>query len=320
MVDTRSEVNVPEDRSRLVVLECARHRADINVALDSIRKDRVVLIQNVFADDADNVIHGIANGLGLAEDLSLQAGYVRLYRHRHNIGKFFMSVNERFDYQFIPPHSEGSTAQRMQLAAFFCYENSTDGGESILMNVDGSSKVWPSLREKVRRGKLLQSKPLTQREVLRARGQYALNLPEDLLRDDDQIVQEQETQIPGLSVVEVLAKPEKAHSHVLGSDMYVYWDTVSSIDIDSAVEYMHLLKQCGLLKEPDGGLDLKQLDSQASRRIWHSGVDYSQLFRCKITVKLAPGDLVIQNNFTWAHAANNWSPDSGTRNIAASFA
>jgi len=33
-----------------------------------------------------------------------------------------MSVNERNDYQFIPPHSEGNHLMNMQLAAFFCYE------------------------------------------------------------------------------------------------------------------------------------------------------------------------------------------------------
>jgi hypothetical protein len=324
MADTRQEVsigvNIPEDRNRLVVLECDRHRSDINTALDSIRKDQVVLIRNVFADEADGVIHGIANGLGLAEDLSLQAGYVRLYPHRHNIGKFFMSVNERLDYQIVTPHSEGSTAQLMHLAVFYCYENSTDGGESILMNVDASSKVWQSLREKRRRGKLLPSKTLTQREIMRVRGQYALNLPYDLLKDDDQILQEQETQIPGLSVAEVLAKPEKVHSRILGTDMYVYWDTVSNIDRDSAVEYWRLLKQWGLLKEPAGGLDLDHLDTQTPFRIYNSGLDFSQLFKCKITVKLTPGDLIVQNNFTWTHAAANWSPGSGTRRVAASFA
>src|SRR5215469_12428472 len=124
MVDNRNEVYVPEDRSRLMVLE----RTDISVALESIKKDMVILIRNVSADEVDDLIHGIANGLGLAEDLSLQAGYVRLYRHRHNVGKYFMTVNERHDYQFVAPHSEGSRSQRMQLSSFYCHENSTDGG------------------------------------------------------------------------------------------------------------------------------------------------------------------------------------------------
>lgn len=320
MVDARSEVYVPEDRSRLMVLGHERCGTDISVAIESIKNDMVVLVQNVSAEEAENFVHGIADGFGLAEELALQASYVELYRHRRNIGKYSMSVNERLEYQFIPPHSEGGTTQPMQLASFFCYENSTDGGESILMNVNDSSDSWPSLREPRRRGRLLPPRILTEREVRRARGQYFLNLPEDLLRDDDQILSEQETGIPGLSVVEVLAKLEKVYSRILHSNLYVYWDTVSSGDIDAPVEYMLLLRQSGLLREPDGGLGLSRMDSQAPRRIWRSGVKLSELFKCKITIKLGPGDLIVQNNFTWTHAANNWSPGSGTRNVVASFA
>jgi hypothetical protein len=320
MVDTQTKAAVPEDRGRLVVLQHGHDRSNINVALASIKKDMVVLIRNLSADESEHVMHAIAGGFGLAEELALQASYVELYRHRHNIGKYSMSVNERLDYQFIPPHSEGGRTQPLQLAAFYCYENSTDGGESILMNVADSTSAWASLREPVRRGRLLQPRELTERELRRARGQYFLNLPNDLLREDDQVLEEQETKIPGLSVVQALAKIEKAHSRVLDSNLYVYWDTVSSADFDSAVEYLQLLKQCGLLKEPDGGLDLNRLDSQGTRRMFHSGVTFSELFKCKITIKLAPGDLIIQNNFTWTHAANNWSPGSGIRNIAASFA
>ena len=319
MTDTSTELRVPEDPSRLRVLVNGRDR-NVNIAVESIRKDMVVLIRNLSADESENALHAVAEGFGLAEELALQASYVELYRHRHNTGKYSMSVNERADYQFVPPHSEGGRTQPLQLAAFYCYENSTDGGESIVMNVADSSSAWASLREPVRRGRMLQPRALTEREVRRARGQYSLNLPEDLLRDDDQVLEEHETKIPGFSVVDVLAKVEKAHSRILDSDLYVYWDTVSSTDFDSAVEYLELLKECGLLKEPDGPLDLNRLDSQAPRRMWHSGVRFTELFKCKITIKLAPGDLIVQNNFTWAHSANNWSPGSGVRNITASFA
>jgi hypothetical protein len=30
--------------------------------------------------------------------------------------------------------------------------------------------------------------------------------------------------------------------------------------------------------------------------------------------------LIIQNNLTWTHAVNNWSPGSGLRKVAAAFA
>ena len=40
----------------------------------------------------------------------------------------------------------------------------------------------------------------------------------------------------------------------------------------------------------------------------------------KIVRKLEPGDLVIMNNQTWTHAANNWSPGSGVRRIGVAIA
>ncbi|MBZ5494662.1 MAG: hypothetical protein LAO76_27360 [Acidobacteriia bacterium] len=310
---------IREDTARLVIIEHGDRAVDMDLAVESLKKDLVVLVQNLSAEQADHVMHQIAEKLGLSDALSLQAGMAGFHGHRHNISKYFMSVNKRTDYQFITPHSEGSSFVGMQLATFYCYENTTDGGETILMNVDDSSHAWRCVRERVMRGKL-GNKPLARHEILRAKGLYQLNLPDDVLRDDDQILQEHETKIPGLTVVEVLAKPEPAYSAVLNRKVNVYWDSIDGADLDSVPEYARLLAQSGLLKEPPGGLELRQLDPEADRRIWHSGVRYTELFKCKITRKLAPGDLVIQNNMTWAHSASNWSPGSGTRKIAASFA
>jgi hypothetical protein len=207
----------------------------------------------------------------------------------------------------------------MQLAAFYCYENSTDGGETILMNVDGSSAIWQSLRENVRRGRVL-SRSLSSSEIARVRGLYQVNMPGDALRDDDQILEERSTDIPGLTIFNVLAKPKKTYSRILSRDLYVLWDSISNIDGDSANQYTNLLRQCGLLKEPPGGLDLQKMDNTFVRHVWRSGVDYSQIFKCKITLKLSPGDFLIQNNLTWAHSVSNWSPGSGRRKMAVSFA
>jgi len=291
---------------------------DLDFVLESLRQDRVVLVQKVGTEQADMVIYEVAGRLGLRDALELQAGLAGLFGHRHNLGKHFMTVNKRSDYQFVTPHSEGSCFTGMQLASFFCYENSTDGGETILMNVNDSGSGWQTVRERVKRGRL--GRPLAQHEIVRARGLYQLNLPADTLRFDDEILQEKETKIPGLTVVEVLAKPVKTYSRVLDRDLNVFWSGIDSADFDSASEYGRMLRQSGLLREPPGGLELRQLDSIAALRVWHSGVKYEQLFKCKITYKLEPGDLVILNNLTWAHAVNNWSPDSGTRKIAASFA
>jgi hypothetical protein len=311
--------SICEDLSKLVTIEYDNSKIDLDLVVESLRQDRVVLVQKVGAEQADSVIYEVAGSLGLRDALELQAGLAGFFGHRHNIGKHFMSVNARNAYQFVTPHSEGSSFTGMQLASFFCHENSTDGGETILMNVDDSGSGWQSVREQVKRGKL-GSKLLAQHEIVRARGLYQLNLPADLLKCDDQVLREHETKISGLTVVDVLAKPVKTYSRVLDRNLNVFWSGVDSADFDSASEYVCMLRQSGLLKEPAGGLELRQLDSIADRRIWHSGVEYAQLFKCKITRKLAPGELIILNNLTWAHAANNWSPDSGERKVAASFA
>ena len=319
MADNRSELRVPEDIGKLIIMEHSSQGIDLDLVLASLRRDLVVLVRSVSADQADGVMHAVADRLGLSNALKLQAGFASFLGHRYNIGKYFMSVNNRDDYHFITPHSEGGSSIGMQLASFFCYENSTDGGETILMNVDDSSEVWQSLRESVKKGRLTSGR-LPAHEIARARALYRVNLPADTLKEDDQILEERRTEIAGLTVAEVLAKPIKTYSCILDRKLYAYWDTVGSIDFDSAQEYAHLLRRCGLLREPAAGLDVSQMDNAADRRVWHSGVSYALLFKCKITRKLAPGELVIQNNMTWTHAVTNWSPGSGTRKIAACFA
>ena len=313
------DFDIPEDLSKLVTIEHGSQGADLNVILTSLKKDFVVLVRNVAAKQMDQLLYKVTQKLGLSDRLELQAGFAELYGHRQNIGKYFMTVNSRSDYQFISPHSEGTSSAEMQLASFYCYENSTNGGETILMNVDGETAAWQTLREKVIRGRPL-SRPLSSDEVKRARVLYGLRLPDDILRDDDQIVTEITSNIPGLSLVEVLARPVQTYSCILDRNLYAYWDSVASIDHDLSSAYTRLLKQWGLLKQPSNGSQVYELDNAAGRRVWRSGIDYSQIFKCRITYKLRPGDLLIQNNVTWTHSASNWSPDSGPRKVAAAFA
>src|SRR5262249_10882381 len=167
--------------------------------MEWLRKDGVVFVKNLNSTDADRLMLKIASGFVLGDSLELQAGFAAHQGHRYNIGQYFMSVNKRGDYQFIPPHSEGNSFTGMQLAAFFCYENSTDGGETILMNIDDSSEMWPLLRESVSRGRMA-SGSLGSREIARARGLYRLNMPADELRNDDRILEERSTEIPGLTL------------------------------------------------------------------------------------------------------------------------
>jgi hypothetical protein len=317
--ENMDESIVAEDLSKLVTIECDQRSLDLDIVLQCLSQDLVILIQNLDAAQADNVIFKVAERLGIADSLELQASFAGFQGHRHNIGKYYMSVNKRFDYQFVTPHSEGSSFIGMQLASFFCHENSTDGGETILMNIDGRGVGWCSVREKASRAKLGIRK-LARHEIMQARGLHQLNLPEDILTDDDQVLAEHRSKIPGLTVVTVLAKPRKTYSRILDCDVNVYWDSVDSPDFDSVHEYERMLRQSALLREPPDGFELAQLDSSNQRRLWHSGIKYKQLFKSKITRKLTTGDLIILNNLTWTHAVANWSPNSGTRKIAAAFA
>jgi hypothetical protein len=179
--------------------------------------------------------------------------------------------------------------------------------------------MWESLRENTMRGRL-SSGSLVAHEILRIRGLYRLDLPADLLSDDDQILKEHRTEIPGFTLLEVMARLKRTHSRLLERKVYVLWDTIASADFDLAQQYSDLLRQAALLREPENGLELHVMDRTVKRHRWHSGVDYSQLFACKITHKMAPGDLILMNNMTWTHSAANWSPKSGVRRITASFA
>ncbi len=312
---------VPEDLSRLMVLPAQRHSSDINLIIESLKRDQVILVQNIDSDSADNLMLAIAAQLGLSESLKMQALFASSLGHRKNSGRYYMSVNKRSDYQFIPPHSEGSHFTNMQLASFYCHENSTDGGETILMNVNQSSPVWQSLRERVNRGKA--NRALTLAETNQIKVMLKLQMPEDTLKEDDEILS-QKVVTPGFTVFDVLTKPQKTHSLLLDQELYVYWDTIASIDHDSAQEFNRLLTAHDLLKLPAdssiNGSNIEKLDNAAPSRIRQFGSQYDQLFHCKITHKLKPGDFIIQNNLSWAHSVNNWTPSSGERKVTAAFA
>ena len=102
--------------------------------------------------------------------------------------------------------------------------------------------------------------------------------------------------------------------------MFAYWMTMAIADRDSIPFFVSHLRQDNLLIQQPDGLDLLKMDNGAAGRIWESGVDYNRLFKCKVIRKLAPGELLLHNNLTWAHSASNWTPDSGRREVSAAFA
>jgi hypothetical protein len=306
---------IPQDPSRLAVMDARTTGMDARRILEILKQDSVVLIRDAAVEQAEVILGDVAAKLGLLESLELQASFADFLGHRRRIGKYQMSVNKREQHEFIPPHSEGDSFINLQLASFYCFENNTDGGETVVFNLSDSSRAWQLLREKVTRV-APGSRALSSSEWLRARGLYHLRNAVGLC-PGDRILRERSCEIPGLRLVDVLALPVRSHSLILDTDRYVYWDSIASTDFDSWRAFERLLRQDGRIAE-DAASD--RLDNASSRRVWSSGVDHNVLFTCKLTLKLEPGDLLLQNNLTWAHAALGWSPNSGTRNMAAAFA
>jgi hypothetical protein len=186
------------------------------------------------------------------------------------------------------------------------------------LNVNDLSNEWNTLREtsfKISSN----DKLLSETEITALKMYYGINYPEDVLSKEDKVIKVIK-EVNGVSIVQVLSQPKKSYSKILQRQVNAYWDNISSIDFDSALEYMSLLKHCGLLVEPMFGLDIKKLDNSSDRKIWNSKVQYEELFKNKITIKLETGDLIIQNNLTWTHSASNWTPNSGRRKVVAAFA
>lgn len=302
--------------------ECSQLRsvpARPDEVLEALRDDVVALVHNLTIDDADRLLGEVADRLQLKNDLEAQAAYADFLGYRSRQSKYFMSVNGRSEYQFTTQHSEGNSVGKLQIAAFFCFDNTTDGGETILMRVDPASAAWGQVREETTRI-ALGTRPLTPAEGARAKTLYSLKSTKDYVRENDIVLNEFESSINHLKLATVLAQVEKSHSLILGRAVPTYWDTVGSVDHAALFASGEFLKENNLLRQPPDGLSLAQMDHNYSRRRWNSGVTYSELFNFRMVYRLGRGDLIVFNNLSWAHGAANWTPNSGVRRIVAAFA
>jgi hypothetical protein len=307
---------IPENKSMLKIITTDVPNFGISSIVEGLKEDKVILLKGITSKKADEIITEVADKFGLAQALEIQAGFASLHGHRENVGEKFMTVNKRDDFQIIPPHSEGTRFSNMQLASFYCYQNTTDGGETILLNTDDEAVSWSSLKElgwKVDIG----NKVLTPTEIFAAKSMLQIEVPRDLLKKTDVIVSEESIPVPGVKLYSALSCVEKTLSVILNRDVNVYWDNVASVDFSSADEFFKLLKCTGLLKPAPSGIEM---DNCSGRRVRTSGILYSDLFKNKITHKLQEGELVIQNNLTWTHSTNSWTPGSGVRKVVAAFA
>ncbi len=227
-----------------------------------------------------------------------------------------MTVNRRRDFAIVLPHSEGSRFTNIQLASFYCHENTTDGGVSLLLNCNQDSGAWQSMSELVMRLDPAD-RPLNPTQRAYARAKF---MAEEFLGADDRFVEQRPSPIAGVRLMWALTPVRKSFSKILEREVHTYWDSVSSLDLDSAKEGVRLMSRYDLLREPAVGGPIDHYDDSYRRTRWSSGVKYDELFKAVIVRKLEPGDLILQNNLTWAHAASNWTPGSGTRRVIAAFA
>ena len=306
---------VAHDTTRLKVMH-ARAGFSIAAVVAALKSDQVTLIREATERDADRILGEVAAQLGLRANLEAQAAFASVQGHRENVSEFFMTVNRRADFMIILPHSEGSRFTNIQLASFYCHENTTDGGVSVLLNYDQDSPAWRCMQERVARihpG----NRPLTgsEKAILRARF-----LAEEFPLPEDQAIEEWSPGIAGIRLLWVLTRLRKSFSSLLQREVYTSWDSVASSDLHAATEGVRLMEHYGLVREPENGPRIDHCDSTYRRTAWRSGVSYDRLYKSLIIRKLEPGELLIQNNLTWAHAASNWTPGSGVRNIVAAFA
>src|SRR5262249_37154766 len=161
--------------------------------------------------------------------------------------------------------------------------------------------AWDSLRQlvvKVPAGR----QPLTKGEAARARSLYHLRSRYDVVQQDDNVLSYIETEIPDVALASVLEKPRRIHSRILERELFVLWDNIAGIDRALPGGFVKYLRQSSLLKTPPYDLELEHLDNVSRRRIWSSGVNYDELFNCRLILKMRPGDLVVVDNLTWTHA------------------
>ncbi len=310
---------VMENKAMLLELNHTKDRFDVDQVINGLKSDFVVLVKNVDPESVDDMMLKVSEEFGIEDNLKLQASYASLLGRRDRIGKFYMTPNMRSEYQFIPPHSESTRLANMQLASLYCYENTMVGGENVLMHVDDSSPCWGFLKEKTARIKPGET-PLTQSEIAKLRAMLSIDPLQDILSPDDEILKKYDTNHTNFEIYDVLTTPKKSFSKILQKEVHTYWSNIAGVDHDSAKEYLRLLKKCNLFIQPPEPKQVSDLDSVAHRRIYHSGLKFSDLFTDKITHKLQAGDLIFQNNLTWTHSANNYLPNSGCRNIAVAFA
>ncbi|MCF6442196.1 hypothetical protein L1077_22475 [Pseudoalteromonas luteoviolacea] len=285
--------------------------------VDSLKQDKAILINDVSFKDANKLMLELAKIFNLQDSLELNSNFSSTLEYRQKVGKYFMTVNKRKDYQFVAPHSEGSSKLGIQLAAFYSVDNTTDGGETVLFKTNHSSDCIKGLKENLAKGKIL--KKLSSADLTKIKILSRLSFPEDALTDGDEVLSEKEYK-EGFVYCETLVKTRAVKSVILNKEVYPYFDSIERIDSDSPQEYLTFLKNVSLFKEPESDFDFSLIDDSHHNRIGSFGSKYNELFEGVLIKKLTKRQMLICNNLTWCHSVANWTPGSGVRKVVAAFA
>mgnify|MGYP002525047567 FL=1 len=220
----------------------------------ALRRDSVVIVSGVTSERADAIVAEVAERFALGEQLKLQSAFASIFGHRENVGKNFMSVNRRGDYEYVTPHSEGTHSIGMQLASFYGLENTTDGGHTLLFNVNERSAEWPRLRAvKVKMD--AGGRPATQTEIVTARVRYGAYLPKDIMGPDDEVLEEIASSLPGRRFFKTLSPIAAGPMVTSGRTVMSYWDNIGSADRDACDGFIGILRDLDLLRLPEQAQD-----------------------------------------------------------------
>ena len=297
----------------------SRSSSTVNRVLSTLACDEVALVRSLRMRDAERTLLDIADALGLAQKLEAQSAFASFQGHRQNVGRRFTTVNTRRDYEYITPHSEGTSDMGIQLAAFYCRNNTTDGGETALFHTSSGSLERSGLRQLCvcldTEGRVLSE---SEKNVLRAK--YGAGVLTAQVAEGDIIHSELDAGASLPRAFRVLKPIIPTLSSILRVPLYAYWDNVSSIDLECARGFSSLMHKNGLLKTPLDDADAEKMDNARHRRLWQSGFHLDQVSDHFSIIKMCEGDLIVVNNLSWAHAVANWSPGSGCRDVLAAFA
>ena len=117
-MQSKSEVDVPEDISKLSILPNLGAVENIDSISEPLKKDQVVMVKGVEPKQIDNLMLRVATKFELESDLELHAEAADILGHRKRMSKYYMTVNKRNDYQCTVPHSEGSSFKMCSLFHF----------------------------------------------------------------------------------------------------------------------------------------------------------------------------------------------------------